>query len=423
MFHNRIFQSVFSQGSTNLRSLPPYGADRSYDPTFHVGDPSDGYVFTPGSFNPGRITGSRIDPGLKPPETQQYHLTIDRQFGGDMMVSLGYTRTRGIGLLQNQIVNRARFPFLSPTDGVLYDRIDPDLGDTSPPPGFISLAQPRTNQRRPNPNYTNIYVIGNQSWSYYNALRLEVKKRYSHGLQWQVAYAFSKSIDTGSDVTAGNTLTESGSARSLRGLSDFYQKHRFNANFRYLLPFWRDGHGLRGRVLGGWTVAGNTTLASGNPFTVTAGYDYNADGVSNDRPILLDNSIYGRSIDNPDTSQARLPLNAFYPNVRTPTAQRPFDPGGSDKDSIGRNTFFGQGLMNVDLAVYKSFAPHEGHRLTFRAEAFGLTNSPHFSYPTASTASASFGRISGTYNPFNFVGASRNDAASRIIQLALRYTF
>jgi hypothetical protein len=44
---------------------------------------------------------------------------------------------------------------------------------------------------------------------------------------------------------------------------------------------------------------------------------------------------------NPDTSQARLPLTAFYPTVRTPTAQKPFDPGGSDKDSIGRNTFFG----------------------------------------------------------------------------------
>ena len=423
MFHNRIFQSVFSQGNTNVRSLPPYGADRSYDPTFHVGDPSDGYVFTPGTYNPGRITGSRIDPDLKPPTTQQYHFTIDRQFSSNMMVSIGYTRTRGIGLLQNQIVNRARFPFLSPVDGVLYDKIDPDLGDTSPPPGYISLAQPRTNQRRPNVNFSNIYVIGNQSWSYYNALRVEIKRRYSHGLQWQVAYSFSKSIDTGSDVTQGNSLTELSSARSLRALSDFDQRHRFNGNFSYLLPFWRDGHGLRGRVLGGWTLAGNTTFASGNPFTVTAGYDYNGDGVSNDRPILLDNSIFGRSIDHPNTSQSRLPLTAFYPNVRTSTAQRPFDPGGSDKDSIGRNTFFGQGLMNVDLAIHKAFVPHEGHRLTFRAEAFGLTNSPHFSFPTTSTASVNFGRITGTYNPFNFVGASRNDAASRIVQLALRYTF
>ena len=423
LFHNRIFQSVFSQGSTNLRSLPPYGADRVYDASFNSADPSNGYVFVPGSYNPGRISGSRIDPGLKPPETQQLHFTVDRQLANDLAMSIGYTRTRGLGLLQNQITNRARFPFLSPQDGVLYDKIDPDLGDTNPPAGYISLAQPRTNQRRPNVNYTSIYVIGNQSWSYYNALRVEIKKRFSKGLLWQASYSFSKSIDTGSDVTAGNTLTETGSARSLRGLSDFDQRHRLNGNVSYLLPFWANAKGIRGRVLGGWTGTSNFTMASGNPFTVTAGYDYNADGVTNDRPILLDPKVYGRSIDNPTTSLQQLPFTAFYPTFKTLSTQRPFDPGGNDKDSIGRNTFFGQGLANVDFGLYKSFVPYEGHRLTFRAEVYGATNSPHFSFPTTSTASASFGRISSTYNPFNFVGASRNDAASRIIQLALRYTF
>lgn len=423
LFHNRIFQSVFSQGSTNLRSLPPYGADRTYEASFNTSDPSNGYFFVPGSFNPGRISGSQIDPGLKPPETQQMHFTIDRQLSNNMAFSIGFTRTRGIGLLQNQITNRARFPFLSPQDGVLYDKIDPDLGNTNPLPGYISLAQPRTNQRRPNVNYTSIYIIGNQSWSYYNALRVEVKKRFSKGLLWQASYSFSKSIDTGSDVTAGSALTESGSARSVRGLSDFDQRHRLNGNLSYLLPFLTSAKGFSGRVLGGWTATSNFTVASGNPFTVSAGYDYNADGIANDRPILLDPSVYGRSIDNPNTSRQRLPFSAFYPTFKTPNTQRPFDPGGSDKDSIGRNTFFGQGLANVDFGLYKAFVPYEGHRLTFRAEVYGATNSPHFSFPTASTASASFGRISSTYNPFNFVGASRNDAASRIIQMALRYTF
>lgn len=423
LFHNRIFQSVFSQGSTNLRSLPPYGADRTYDPTFLTADPSNGYVFVPGSYQPGRITGSRIDPGLRPPETQQYHFTVDRQFKGDIAISVGYTRTRAIGLLQNQIVNRAQFPILSPVDGVLYNQIDPDLGDTNPPPGSVSIAQPRLIQRRPDVNFNNVYIIGNQAWSYYNALQLQIKKRYARGLQWQVSYAFSKSIDTGSDISQANSLTEVGSAKSLRALSDFDQRHRINLNYSYLLPFWKTGRGALRQTLGGWTVSGNSTFASGNPFTVSAGYDYNSDGVSNDRPILLDASVFGRSIDNPNTSQARLPFSAFYPTFRTPTAGRPFDPGGTDKDSIGRNTFFGQGLRNFDVGLYKSFVPREGQALTFRAEVFGLTNSPHFAFPTTSTLSASFGRISGTYNPFNFVGASRNDAASRIVQLALRYTY
>jgi len=61
--------------------------------------------------------------------------------------------------------------------------------------------------------------------------------------------------------------------------------------------------------------------------------------------------------------------------------------------------------------------------LTFRAEAYGITNTPHFAQPTMSVLSASFGRISSTYNPFNYVGASRSDASARVIQLALRFTF
>ena len=431
LFHNRIFQSVFSQGGVSLRSLPPYGVFIDSGSSSHTADPSDGFVYNPASYNPGRITTVKVDPGLGMPSIQQYHVTFDRMLPNKMLISVGYNRTRGIGLLYNQVTNRARFPFLSPVDGVLYDKIDPNLGNTNPAPGFISSAQPRTNQRRPDPRYSSVYVISNNSWSYYNALRLRIEKRYTHGLQWQVAYSFSKSIDTGSDVTGPVTTTEQGSARSLRGLSDFDQRHRVNLNFSYRLPFYAKARGFRGGVLGGWTVSGNDTFASGNPFSVSAGYDYNADGVSADRPILLDPSIYGRSVDNARTdsatgrqiSVAQLPLAAFFPTISTPSTARPFDPGGSGKDSIGRNTFFSQGLLNIDAGVYKSFRVREGQALTFRAELYGLTNTPHFAQPTASVLSATFGRISSTYNPFNYVGASRSDASSRVIQLALRFTF
>jgi hypothetical protein len=365
------------------------------------------------------------------PNIQQYHMTFDRTLPGKMLVSIGYNRTRGIGLLYNQVTNRARFPFLSPVDGVLYDKIDPNLGNTNPAPGTISSAQLRTNQRRPDVRYGSVYIISNNSWSYYNSLRVRIEKRYTRGLQWQVAYSFSKSIDTGSDVTGPVTTTEEGSAGSLRGLSDFDQRHRVNFNLSYRLPIYAKARGVLHGILGGWIVSTNQTYASGNPFSVTAGYDYNADGVNADRPILLDASIFGRSVDNGRTdpttgrqiSVDQLPLAAFFPTPSTPSTARPFDPGGSGKGSIGRNTFFSQGLLNVDTGVYKSFPVREGKSLTFRAEMYGMTNTPHFAQPTSSVLSTSFGRIGSTYNPFNYVGASRSDASARVIQLALRLTF
>jgi hypothetical protein len=261
-----------------------------------------------------------------------------------------------------------------------------------------------------------------------------LNKRFSSHFSAMLAYSFSKSIDTGSDVSAGSAstpLTETSSAATNRALSDFDQRHRVNLNFTYEAPWFGKSRKLLKNTLGGWVLSTNQTYAGGNPFTVTAGYDFNADGVSNDRPLLLNPAIFGASVDNARTntqtgvqrSVEQLPLSAFYPTVSTQTTSRPFDPGGSDAGSIGRNTFFGQGLLNVDVALFKSFRILEKQALTFRAECYGLTNTPHFAQPAASTLSQSFGRITSTYSPLNYVGASRSDASARIIQLALRYIF
>ncbi len=433
MFHNRIFQSVFSQGGVSLRSLPPYGVYRGFNAGYNTARPWGDFDYQPGSYDPGRISSVKVDPGLSMPNVQQYHFTIERQLPGRIAISAGYNRTRGIGLLQNESYNRARFPILSPVDGILYDKLDPDLGNTNPAPGYISAAQPRTNQRRPDTRYTNVTLIRNGCWTYFNALRLSITKRMSHNMHWTVNYTLGKTIDTGSDVGAGSPISEFGAAIGNRGLSDFDQRQRINVNFVYYLPRLAKRHALMKHALGGWVLSSNTTAAAGNPFTVTAGVDLNADGVTNDRPILLTQSLYYASVDNPrpdpatgkQISTGQLPISGFFPTYSTPTAQRPFAPGGTGAGSIGRNTFFGQGLFNMDLGIYKQFPMpwKESHRLTLRAEMYGVTNTPHFAMPTRATNSQSFGTIASTYNPFNYVGASRSDASARVIQLALRYTF
>ena len=431
LFHSRIFQSVFSQSGASLRSQPPYGILRSYDATFNTNDPSDGYVYSAETFNPPGISIAKIAPDLGMPNIQQYNLTLDRVVTQDIVVSLGFTRTRGIGLLLNGVQNRARFPFMGP-NGILYDKIDPNLGNTAPAPGFISIAQPRTNLRRPDARYANVFYIHNAAWSYYNAMRLSVRQRYKKGLHWMVNYSWSKTIDTGTDVTQGNTLTEFDSAASLRGLSDLHQAHRVNINYGYLLPFFKSAKGPGNWLLGGWTLSGNHTYATGNPFTVTAGYDLNADGLANDRPILIDQTLFGKSIDNarvnPATgrqySEEAFPLTGFFPTISTPQTQRVFDPGGSGIGSIGRNTFFGSGIRNWDLGLYKHFhGIGDGHRVQFRGEFYNVLNTPKFALPVRSTLNASFGRITSTYNSFNFVGASRPDDTARMVQVSVRYVF
>ena len=80
-------------------------------------------------------------------------------------------------------------------------------------------------------------------------------------------------------------------------------------------------------------------------------------------------------------------------------------------------------IARLSRRLSKAFRVIEGHRLAFRAEMFNVTNSPRFAFPTRTVMSTAFGRITSTYNPLNFVGASRADDTSRVMQVALKFEF
>jgi hypothetical protein len=124
------------------------------------------------------------------------------------------------------------------------------------PHGYVSLSQPRTNERRPDPNFIRNVALQNFVWSYYHALIAKVSKRLSHGFSFTGTYTFSKAIDTGSESTFTgvdtNTPTNKrNAAASLRGLSGFHTPHRFVASYSYELPFFRARRGLPGTLFGG----------------------------------------------------------------------------------------------------------------------------------------------------------------------------
>jgi hypothetical protein len=167
---------------------------------------------------------------------------------------------------------------------------------------------------------------------------------------------------------------------SLRGLSRMAQPQRLVISYVYDLPLFRNQKGPQsmgwmapviGRVLGGWQISGNTTFASGNPFTVFLGYDMNGDGIGGDRPFLLDPGILGRSVDNaridPSTgrqyAQAVLPLSAFSPTAQqAATRSWPWYPGSGMVGSLGRNTFWSHGENNFDFGLSKEVRVFENHR-------------------------------------------------------------
>lgn len=457
LFHGRIYQSIFSQIGASTRFNPPNAATLGWsNPNMSVADPTGGFVFTPGPPT-AQVSLALVDPGLHMPYTEQWNLTLERQLPWNAAFQASYIGNRGIGLIFYNWENRAQFPWTSTQPstyrgasifpGVTFDKIDANLFNASPAPGYISLQQSRADARRRDGRYSLILNTSNGAWSYYNALQLTYTQRALRGLNMQVGYTWGQNIDTGSEATsvgAGDInafVSERQGARSLRGPSRLSQPHRFTVSYVYDLPFFKGQKGpsswnpfvagFAGRVFGGWQISGTTTFACGNPFTALLGYDLNGDGIGGDRPFLLDPSILGRSVDNgrvdPQTgkkfSVGQLPITAFFPTAElAANRQWPWYPGTGIVGSLGRNTFRMHGQNNWDFAVIKNVRLHgERHHLQFRAEMFNLMNRVQFNMPAYTTMvdtgvagwrlQQRFGEITGQRN------------SPRWMQMSLRYLF
>ncbi len=74
--------------------------------------------------------------------------------------------------------------------------------------------------------------------------------------------------------------------------------------------------------------------------------------------------------------------------------------------TVGRNTMRGPGVVNMDMSLYRTFKLTERFDLQFRAEAFNLSNTPHFSNPNGNRNSSNFGRVTSTQSAWGY-GRSR----------------
>jgi hypothetical protein len=443
IYHGRIFQSVFSQGGATVRFNPPNafffnqsGVATSIFNPVNLADPTNGFVFVPGP-QTTRHTVTLIDPALEMPYTQQWNLTFERQMPFASALRVSYTGNRGIGLLKYALDN---LPVHDPVNGVLVPnhpnnpanlrgqtiRLASDFlcagtaGTTAIPftaqcPVVVpigaleySFRVPRTNERRPNGLYGTNVAVSNAAWTYYNAMQLEWTKRLSRNLNFQAAYTWSKAIDTTSEATfvgTGDSNQNGNSARASRGLSRFHTPHRFTMYGTYRLPFFSGDKGVMGQAFGGWQFSAVVKLAKGTPFTVTTtGLDLNFDGFAESRPVVLDPSILGNSVNHPSTSRDALPRAAF----RTLTT------ADFNTSILGRNTFFLDGVKNVDLGISKVFSmPWEGHRITLRADMFNAFNHVQYGFPSSAITNTNFGAITSVATLY----------APRSILVSLRYQY
>ncbi|MCA1558187.1 MAG: hypothetical protein LC731_06570, partial [Acidobacteria bacterium] len=131
--------------------------------------------------------------------------------------------------------------------------------------------------------------IGNSN---YNAMNIDLKKRFSNNFQFLASYTWSHSIDDSSDL---QTLLKPQNNRNLRAdRSDslFDQRHRFVFSAIIASPVsWRGASGWR-KAFSDFILAPIFEISSGRPFNILSGFDQNADlQGTNERPSVSANGL------------------------------------------------------------------------------------------------------------------------------------
>ncbi len=116
------------------------------------------------------------------------------------------------------------------------------------------------------------YIYWNGS-AHYNGLNVNLDKKFAHGLQFQVAYTFSKSMDDTSQTIAGDTFGNGINSpwwflpQAFYGPSDFNVAHTLSINSLYTIPTPKSWTGAMKEALADWEVGGIFTYNSGTPTT------------------------------------------------------------------------------------------------------------------------------------------------------------
>lgn len=366
------FGDIYSQTLQQVRWDPPNFLKMEVQAPASILDPLAGVYLGPGA----RHTQFDVPPDLKSPYSHQYTFLWEPLPSKSWSLQFGYIGSRTHKLFMMWFTNRA-----------------------VPVPGVPQTTNTIT-QRRPDSRYYELREARNASNAYFDAARVTLKAPFWHGLTADASYWFSKAIDTGSAYTnmaagdealQGYAQSQSPVASDLKGPSAFDQSHAAVVHFQYAPPPLNGANHLVRGALNNWRVSGVFLAKTGLPFTVITGSDGpgsgNVDGSNGDRPILLDPSILGRTLADPNTSAALLPRSAFA--FIAPTDSR---------GNLGSNTFRRGGIRNMNAALSRTWTLHSEWRATFRAESINFFNTPQFAAPSADLSSPAFGKITNTLN-------------------------
>ena len=405
---NRTGYGQFTQGFSAQNNL--YAGTGGVTPAYYLQDgwPSSKFALPPFTAQSAFLNGEvyELEPeDARPPYMQQWAFNIQRQLPGQLKLDVAYIGTKGThlpswvvptdnmppqylayGNLLQDPIGAAAAQALAPVQAF---PVDPASGNHSPFAGFESvlggnatLSQalrqyPQYNQVRRPPE-----TAGDSTW---NALRVNLNKRFSNGLTFLVSYTWSKDLsdsDSGQGDFESN-IQDEWNRKLAKGLSENDIPSNLVVSYSYELPF---GHGKRfanvggavGKIVGGWKIAAIQQYQSGQAESIWAssstcrlessycGYS-NVDAVPG-APIFTaaKTSSWGHGFD---------PNVDAYVNPAAFTAPAPYT-FGSAEQSFGNAR--APSYLNEDMSIWKNTQITERVRLEFHADFLNAFNRTKF---------------------------------------------
>ncbi len=367
--------SPFSAGSslTGLNATGPY----SYLPTGILLIPTPN--LSTGSIPlPNGVTTNTIGnyPSFRRGYIYSYNLTVEQQFAG-FVADLGFVGDNEIRPILNLNINPG-----PPGGGVAADLLNAKFGGNW---GAIQTLIP----------------LGND---YYDSLQARLTRRFGQSSTIGVIYTWSKAEDF-EDNEELNSITWPwpGYFAKNKALAGYDRKYNFETYWLYDFPFgkgqrWAQ-HGIGSALLGGWTLSGVLSRLAGDPFTITDTADsgvLNATGSTQVPNIVAPIQLTGgKPYQNPSNC-AKGTNSCSYFNITSfaavPAASEPL------LGNAGRDIIRGPGYFDMDANLFRNFKIREFLTFQFEADAFGVTNTPHFANPDANLSDANFGKVSSEVN-------------------------
>ncbi len=400
------------------------------------------------SFRPMLLYGD-FQPKMRTQYTAQYNLTVQRELARDLVLQLGYVGSQGHRLLASHDINAANpqtcldimtlagndansvtsygasgscGPFLEDNQytvtlpasngSLLPNGFHLPNGSTVQAAGqtlnFVGLrpySSPNCNPLTGGPGngcpadgvpvFTNIFAEDTIAASAYNSFQASLEKRFSHGLQFQAAYTFSKSLDWAS--TFEETVNPF-DYKASRALSLFNSKQRFVINYVWDIPA-RKYSGFAGKVLDDWQFSGIIQFQSGFPIRIQT---------QNDAELI--SSLFFLGADAPQLSG---PLKILNPKTNGGQYLNPSqfsDPPLGQFSTTPRSICCGPGENQWDITLAKRIALSESKYFQFRMDIFNLFNKTEFVNPDGNFSDTTFGLIQEARDP-------------RLVQFALKFYF